>query len=65
MRITDPHSKWNEGDLFRYHYHIGIHKDIDKEVGIIIRKVAHKGRYKVVVAHKTFWCTIHNMEKIA
>ena len=63
MKITDPHLKWNDGDLFRYHPHLSIHTDVEGEIGIIIKR-ENKSQYKAQVAHKTLWVTIHNMEKL-
>ena len=63
MKITDPHSKWKAGDLFRYHHHLSIHADIEGAIGIIINRVNAR-QYKAQVAHKTLWVTIHNMEKL-
>ena len=66
MKITDPHLKWNKGDLFRYHPHLSIHTDVEGAIGIIISKGDNlNGRqYKAKVAHKTLWVTLHNMEKL-
>ena len=64
MKITDPHLKWNEGDLFRYRRHLQPWTELEGAIGIIIRKVSYKSRYKVQVDHKTLWVTIHNMEEI-
>ena len=63
MRITDPHLKWNDGDLFRYHPHLSIHTDVEGAIGIIIKR-ENESQYKAQVAHKTLWVTIHNMEKL-
>ena len=63
MKITDPHLKWNDGDLFRYHPHLSIHTDVEGAIGIIIKR-ENKSQYKAQVAHKTLWVTIHNMEKL-
>ena len=63
MKITDPHLKWNDGDLFRYHPHLSIHTDVEGEIGIIICRACYN-QYKAKVAHKTLWVTIHNMEKL-
>ena len=63
MRITDPHLKWNKGDLFRYHAHLSIHTDVEGAIGIIIKR-ENKQQYKAQVAHKTLWVTLHNMEKL-
>ena len=63
MRITDPHLKWNKGDLFRYHPHLSIHTDVDGVIGIIIKR-ENKQQYKARVGHKTLWVNLHNMEKI-
>ena len=62
MKITDPHSKWSTGDLFRYHPHLSIHTDVEGAIGIIISR--DRSQYKAKVAHKTLWVTIHNMEKL-
>ena len=63
MKITDPHLKWNKGDLFRYHPHLSIHTDVEGVIGIIIKR-ENKSQYKARVGHKTLWVTLHNMEKL-
>ena len=66
MKITDPHLKWNDGDLFLYHSHIEFYTDLNGAVGIILGKGDNlNGRvYKAKIAHMTLWVTIHNMEKL-
>ena len=66
MRITDPHLKWNKGDLFFYRPHTAFYSYLDGATGIIISKGDNlNGRqYKAQVAHMTLWVTIHNMEKL-
>ena len=64
MKITDPHLKWNKGDLFLYHPHLQVHTELEGAIGIIIRKVEYKSRYKARVGHKTLWVNLHNMEKL-
>ena len=63
MKITDPHLKWNRGDLFRYHPHLSIHTDVAGVIGIIIKR-ENKKQYKARVGHKTLWVNLHNMEKL-
>ncbi len=63
MKITDPHLKWNKGDLFRYHPHLSIHTDVEGAIGIIIKR-ENESQYKAKVAHKTLWVNLHNMEKL-
>ena len=63
MKITDPHLKWNRGDLFRYRNHLAIHTDVDGAIGIIIKR-ENESQYKARVGHKTLWVNLHNMEKL-
>ena len=66
MKITDPHLKWNDGDLVFYRPHIEFYAGLDGAVGILISKGDNlNGRqYRAKVAHKTLWVEVYNMEKL-